>query len=305
MQLSPIPKTRVSQHAVRQIEEFVRHSGLRPGARLPSERQLMAEFRISRTPVREALRVLEIMGVIEVRPGSGAYIVDPDGGIFLPMVRARLARAVLAQRHYEARLAIEPGLAALAAERAGPEDRARIARALDEFSQNLAAKNVLGAVVAEANFHRAVAQATHNEALQFALDALSKYLELHTQDAGGGAKSPTGRASALGVGEWRSDVALFLFVGLKQGLDRPGRLPRAQEHRAVLDAIVRRDPAAAAAAMRRHLTLALADLAKVRAARLPATARRGGDPERDVALHRAVTGTSKNRGSDARRDGTL
>jgi GntR family transcriptional regulator, transcriptional repressor for pyruvate dehydrogenase complex len=72
--LRPVEPTRLADHVVAQIQELVLAEGLEPGDRLPSERDLAARLGTSRAVVSQALRTLSLMGLVEVRPGSGAYV---------------------------------------------------------------------------------------------------------------------------------------------------------------------------------------------------------------------------------------
>src|SRR5690349_12370465 len=74
--LSPIAKTRAYEQAAEQIAARIRAGAWRPGDRLPSERDLAAQLGISRGSTREALRVLEAMGWLEIRPGDGTIVRD-------------------------------------------------------------------------------------------------------------------------------------------------------------------------------------------------------------------------------------
>lgn len=73
----PIPRVDVYASVVEQLKQLV--ASLRPGDRLPSERELSEQFAVSRVPVREALRALESMGRIEIRRNAGSFVVDPQG----------------------------------------------------------------------------------------------------------------------------------------------------------------------------------------------------------------------------------
>jgi GntR family transcriptional repressor for pyruvate dehydrogenase complex len=86
----PIRQVDVYREVLRQLDDVVTNSGLRPGDRLGSERELAQRFGVSRVPVREALRALESMGKIEIRPASGSYVADPQGDPFAAHVRAGL-----------------------------------------------------------------------------------------------------------------------------------------------------------------------------------------------------------------------
>ena len=72
--ITPITRTRSYEQLTEQIEALIRSDQLRPGDKMPSERQLATQFEVSRVVVREATRNLEARGIIEVRQGSGAYV---------------------------------------------------------------------------------------------------------------------------------------------------------------------------------------------------------------------------------------
>ena len=109
---------------------------LRPGDKLPSERDLAERFRVSRPTVREAMRGLSVLGVIEIRHGGGAFVTALDAADLLKPLNFFLSLSdVSIERLYEARVLIESELAALAAERADaccpacyPRQRRRCAR---------------------------------------------------------------------------------------------------------------------------------------------------------------------------------
>ena len=76
MQLRPITKARLSEAAMQQIQKLIADRGMSPGDKLPSERELVQQLEISRSSVREALRMLEIMGLVQVKPGRGAFVKE-------------------------------------------------------------------------------------------------------------------------------------------------------------------------------------------------------------------------------------
>jgi GntR family transcriptional repressor for pyruvate dehydrogenase complex len=87
-QFQPVQPVRAYQRIVEQIEEALARGDLTPGQRLPSERELVAQFAVSRSTVREALRVLESNGVVRSRPG------DPNGPEILPFSSSALRKQV-------------------------------------------------------------------------------------------------------------------------------------------------------------------------------------------------------------------
>ncbi len=74
MPLKPITKSSLSEAAIEQIKELIVSRKREPGSKLPSERELVDQLKISRASVREALRMLEIMGLVEIKPGKATYV---------------------------------------------------------------------------------------------------------------------------------------------------------------------------------------------------------------------------------------
>jgi GntR family transcriptional repressor for pyruvate dehydrogenase complex len=77
MMLKAVKKTRVYEDIVSQVKELIAEGKLRPGDQLPSERELSEMFQVSRASVREAIRALESIRLIEIRQGEGTYIASP------------------------------------------------------------------------------------------------------------------------------------------------------------------------------------------------------------------------------------
>jgi DNA-binding FadR family transcriptional regulator len=137
-----------------------------PGAVLPNETAFSAELKISRTALREAIKVLAAKGLVDSRPKIGTRVrprrlwnmLDPDvlAWSFLAGDTKRHAIALT-----ELRCILEPAAAALAAERATPEDLAAIAEAYDEMAA--AGEDVEAAIGPDLHFHQAILTATGNE----------------------------------------------------------------------------------------------------------------------------------------------
>jgi len=163
---------------VEQIRDDIFRGRRKPGDRLPPEQVLAEQFNVSRTGVREALRVLEFQGLVQIRHGyvGGAFVAD---GSLMPLLGALQTSLRLGQLEvnelYEARLLFEPTVARLAVEHADDaliqqlNDNAKRATALlaartDVFSTNL-------------EFHAILAQATGNRVLALVMQALLALLE--------------------------------------------------------------------------------------------------------------------------------
>ena len=131
---------------------------LKPGDRLPSERALAERMRVSRATLREALRAMQLRGLILSRRGAGNFIA---GG--RPEELAEALHHLALQDIFELRLLIEPSIAALAAERATRHDLLRLESILQQQEQEVKARRIAGPT--DAAFHSTVAEATHNRAL--------------------------------------------------------------------------------------------------------------------------------------------
>lgn len=187
--LSPVP-VRLASSVAAQIEEMVVSGRLEEGRRLPSERRLAELLSVSRGSVREAITELEVKGLVTRRPGSGTHVQAPSHSFFTGPI---VAGAVLSDREttelWDLREAIEPAVAARAAERRTDADVDR----LQELAATYAATggDVEQRIVLDASFHQAVAAATRNDLLAGLVERF-----MHGLDA-------TRRASMQNESRWR------------------------------------------------------------------------------------------------------
>jgi GntR family transcriptional repressor for pyruvate dehydrogenase complex len=160
--LSPIAKTRAYEQAAEQIAARIQQGTWRPGDRLPSERELANQLGISRGSTREALRVLEAMGLLEIRPGDGTIVRDrrpKPGGVAAGLLAGL---SVEVGDLWEVRKLIEPGAAYLAAERCNGAELAAIEAVLNRMT-DLATRGAQADVfLANPDFHLAIAWASGN-----------------------------------------------------------------------------------------------------------------------------------------------
>jgi GntR family transcriptional regulator, transcriptional repressor for pyruvate dehydrogenase complex len=149
---------------------------LRPGDRLPSERELGEQFGVSRTVVREAVRALVAKGLIEVRSGSGLRVAAVDASA----VRESMSLYIHGSSNldypkvHEVRAMLEVEMAGLAAERRTEADIERLSEACKHMEA--VSKDVESAALADVEFHREIAKATHNELYLVMLDAIGDAL---------------------------------------------------------------------------------------------------------------------------------
>jgi GntR family transcriptional repressor for pyruvate dehydrogenase complex len=214
--LHRVTRPRLYEQVVQQILAWVEDNGLGVGDRLPPERELASRLGVSRATVSQALVAMEVVGVVAVRHGDGAVIMDASGTS--KVVNALHRHAERIPEVIEAREALECKLAALAAVRRTEEDLARI----DEAIEVMAADIDRGGRGLEGDelFHAAVTAAGHSGLLQRLMHE---------------------------IGDLVRETRI-------ESLSQPGRPRESLEgHRLIADAIRSQDGAGAAAAMRKHI----------------------------------------------------
>jgi len=143
------------------FKQLIAEGVLKPGGRLPSERELAENFGVSRSSLRQALKVLEIMGVISQRVGDGSYVSNSAGQLLgEPMEFLILLDGISFHELMEARLIVEPELTARAAQRSSPEDINRILQELKAMEK--AGKDHRMFVEHDLLFHSAIFEAAGN-----------------------------------------------------------------------------------------------------------------------------------------------
>lgn len=170
-----VQRRRLHEGIVQQFHSLIRTGTLRHGDRLPSERVLAEQFKVSRSTVREALRSLELQGLALSRPGSGTFINTDDLNSVVGLIASTLSIGTDTIRDtFEMRHLLEPQIAYLAAQRANSEEVRRIQEILEEQRQQIARGET--GVESDTNFHFALALATHNSALVKVVSAVEDIL---------------------------------------------------------------------------------------------------------------------------------
>jgi len=185
--LEPVKRSRIYEHIVEQIHALIREGRWAPGDQIPPERELAERFRVSRTSVREALRALEMQGIIESRQGGGTFVRTADTEALVPPLAAAILRGrrELAEL-LEVRELIEPGIARLAATRATSEHVSELEHLLERQQDCIA--NGRPFVDEDTAFHYTLARAADNHILlrlhNVILDVLreSRQSYLHVPD---------------------------------------------------------------------------------------------------------------------------
>ncbi len=154
-------KEDVTHLLILRFQEMLSEGVLAPGTKLPPERELAAHFKVARSSLRQALKVLEIMGVITQRIGDGSYLNrDASSVLSVPMEFLFLLDDTSVQELSELRFMIEPALAAKAAERANSEDISLLRQSISDLENSKLDRVKL--VASDLLFHRAIFQASGN-----------------------------------------------------------------------------------------------------------------------------------------------
>lgn len=175
----PVPRTTLSDNLTRLVLDLIRSEGLRSGDRLPPVRSLAERFSVATPTVREALRRLQAIGVVELRHGSGVYVRNDQERIVLSNPGHRELDAAATLDLLEARLLLEPHLAGLAAENADELRVAELGRHLDRAEHCLDGEDDNALHRANMEFHRAVAACSGNSILSQVMDSL---VELYSSE---------------------------------------------------------------------------------------------------------------------------
>lgn len=224
-------KSQISQHRPYQeigalIRDLIVKTPYRPGDRLPPEREIAEMLDVTRTVVREALIMLEIKGLVEVRRGAGIYVLDNAAGE---------GAAESADMNHcndagpfellQARQLLESNIAEFAALQATREDIIKMRQALQLEERELASSAPGGSESGDMQFHLAIAEATHNSML----------VELFRQS-----------------GQWRENNPMWIQLHRHLG-DTHYRQEWLVDHKRILAALIKKDARAAKLAMWQHL----------------------------------------------------
>ncbi|CAN5474104.1 FadR/GntR family transcriptional regulator [soil metagenome] len=171
--LRPVTRPRLYEQVARQILDWVRESGLTAGERLPPERELATRLGVSRATIAQALVAMEVIGVVAVRHGDGAVLLDTSGTT--KVVDALRQHAQRLPEIIEARDALESKLAGLAAARRTQDDLTRIDEALAAMELDIEAGG--RGVQGDELFHAAVTTAGHSALLERLMGEISELVK--------------------------------------------------------------------------------------------------------------------------------
>jgi GntR family transcriptional repressor for pyruvate dehydrogenase complex len=168
---TPIPRANLTEEIVKRIIGLITDLRMKPGDKLPTERELVERFRVGRSSIREAIKILNAIGVVQIVAGAGMFVGNGNLSLLakplsLGFLRGGRGTAEL----IEARRLLEVEMAGLAAERASPEEVASVKDALAEMHAYQA--DVQRYTETDIRFHLAVARGAHNAVLLDLLETL-------------------------------------------------------------------------------------------------------------------------------------
>jgi GntR family transcriptional repressor for pyruvate dehydrogenase complex len=212
--------SRLYEQIVQQIEESVLNGTLKPGDQLPAERDLAQRLGVSRTAVREAVKALREKGLVEAYSGRGTFVTDGTSQAARQSfdLMIKIGQQEGSPHLAELRLLLEPGIAALAAQRIKDEDLATMREAVAVMDRSQ--KDPAAYIEADLDFHLALAEAAGNPLILSLIDSI--------------------------VGLLREQRMKIFNV---EGGPQRGQV----HHKNILQAMERRDPEMARSAMRVHL----------------------------------------------------
>lgn len=174
----PLQRDQLYKQVADQLQELIVAASLRPGDKLPGERELAEKLHVSRGVVREALRILSVRGLVGIKPGCGCYVqnLSPSAACAPISLFLKLRRSpTWFQDLYEVRRMIEVEAAGLAAERATPEDVRLLESTILGMSEHTDDPKTY--TRHDLAFHLGVAEATHNELVRVLLGPITERLE--------------------------------------------------------------------------------------------------------------------------------
>lgn len=212
-------KSAISEDIVNSLLSLIRERELRPGDKLPAERELATMMQVSRPSLREALRALAIMNIIEIRQGDGTYVTSLEPALLLSHLDFvfSLTDSEFLEL-FQARKVLEPGIVEMAAERITDEELIQL----------------------EACVQRSIALVDDHQAF------LEADVEMHELIAKAAKNSI--------LAQFMASISQLGQVSRQRTVELPGVTRQSvQDHLAIVEALKLRDPAAARAAMLHHL----------------------------------------------------
>jgi len=228
-----LKNVRLSDQAVEQIQALIFNGTYAPGSKLPSESELVAELNVSRTSIREALRVLESRGMIQVRSGSGAYVSDQPFHFHAARdaVRWLLGRKDSLIQILEVREYLEGLAAALVASHFSPEIELKLRTVIEKQEEAIRQQQDIDTLTElDIQFHEMIAEESGNEFAEGLIRSI--------------------------VTQFCTSNRALLYVSGKTEIS-------VDDHLEILEALKSRNPAAAEKAIRGHIARVHKDIIRI------------------------------------------
>jgi GntR family transcriptional repressor for pyruvate dehydrogenase complex len=214
-----------AEGTARHIEDLILEGSLRPGEPLLPEREMAARLNVSRPTLRQGIKLLEDKGLLVAEAGGGRVVAPLARSITDPLIELMAARAEVIDDYLELRATLERMAAALAASRANEVDRATLRRCMERIDRAHAKADAREEADADVDLHVAVYEASHNVVLLQIMRALSGLLR---------------------EGVFHNREKLYTRPEVREVLR--------EQHRAIFEAVIARDPALAGRAAEEHMT---------------------------------------------------
>jgi GntR family transcriptional repressor for pyruvate dehydrogenase complex len=225
--MESIKRVRLSERVLEAINKIIEEENFVPGDKFYSENQLTKRLGVSRSSVREAIRILEVTGHVKVKHGMGVFVtdsMDEEREAFKDWVKNN-ETAIF--DHFDVRLIIDPKAAAYAAMNADAHDIEKLKEIYEDFTSRVKCGNTSGLIRCDEEFHQLLSNSTKNKTLYFLMKTMTNSL-------------PEGWLTTLHI---------------------PGRAEKTiTEHGKILQAIEEGDSEKAEAAMKEHLLNAIEDI---------------------------------------------
>jgi GntR family transcriptional regulator, transcriptional repressor for pyruvate dehydrogenase complex len=229
--IKPVEKFVLIDQIIEKIQKLIENGDLNPGDFLPGERVLSEKLGVSRTTLRQALKALGVMGVLDIIPGKKTYIKESFSDILInPFKFIKAVHSIKIKELFEARRVLEEGIVQLAAKKADQQHIQKIKGYLDDSENNLENKNEF--IYSEFMFHQSIFGAADNKILAAVMNSLNELL-------------------------------LVLEKYEKDYLDTADRKQSLAQHIKIFEALIKKDPEEARLAMHAHLNSMEARLKKM------------------------------------------
>lgn len=234
MDLKPIKTKKIYEEIVEQIRQLMTDGNLKPGDKLLSERELADRLQVSRASVREAIRSLEIMAFVEIKPGEGTFVRSQNtNDIILPLAMFLAVEKSSILEMFEIRRILETATSSMAAERATDEEVEQIRIAYEKMAESINFRDSEKGEEYDTVFHYTIAEATHNGLL----------IRLY-------------RTISEDFSRTISTARRYLFI------DEHNPMRILDHHRKIFEAIRDHNPQKASSAMLEHLSYAEEEMSK-------------------------------------------